>query len=261
MTPFERLTEIVETLCSENGCPWDQAQTYHSLRSSLIEETYEIIEAIETENLDQFCEELGDLLSVIMLLSQIAKDDGDFDIDQVVGTIADKLVRRHPHVFGDLQVDNADQVLQNWEEIKLSEKGYEDRKSALDGVPVVLPSLQRAQKLQKKAARVGFDWENVTDLLPKLREEIREIEECLEKGELDQVEMEVGDLLFAVVNLARFLNIEAEDALRQSNRKFERRFQQMEAVIESFGQQLTDYNLGQLDQLWETVKAAESAAK
>ena len=126
---------------------------------------------------------------------------------------------------------------------------------------MVLPSLQRAQKLQKKAARVGFDWENVTDLLPKLREEIREIEECLEKGELDQVEMEVGDLLFAVVNLARFLNIEAEDALRQSNRKFERRFQQMEAAIESCGQQLTDYNLGQLDQLWETVKAAESAAK
>ena len=201
-----------------------------------------------------------------MLLSQIAKDDGDFDIDQVISTIADKLVRRHPHVFGDLQVDNANQVLQNWEEIKLSEKGYEDRKSALDGVPVVLPSLQRAQKLQKKAARVGFDWENVTDLLPKLREEIREIEECLETGESDQVEsvqveMEVGDLLFTVVNLARVLNIEAEDALRQSNRKFERRFQQMEAVIESCGQQLTDYNFAQLDQLWEAVKAAESIAE
>ena len=266
MTPFERLTRIVETLCSENGCPWDRAQTYHSLRSNLIEETYEIIEAIETDNLDQFCEELGDLLSVIMLLSQIAKDDGDFDIDQVINTIADKLVRRHPHVFGDLQVDNANQVLRNWEEIKLSEKGYEDRKSALDGVPVVLPSLQRAQKLQKKAARVGFDWENVTDLLPKLREEIREIEECLETGESDQVEsgqveMEVGDLLFTVVNLARVLNIEAEDALRQSNRKFERRFQQMEAVIESCGQQLTDYNFEQLDQLWEAVKAAESIAE
>ena len=219
------------------------------------------MKAIENEESTKICEELGDLLSVIMLHARIGQEKQNFDIDEILTNISDKLVRRHPHVFSDLQIDNTSQVIQNWEQIKLGEEGYQDRKSALDGVPIALPSLQRAEKLQTKAARVGFDWNNVAEVLPKLKEEIREIEDCLDKGQVDQVKMEIGDLLFSVVNLARFLDVEAESALRQSSRKFERRFHKMEAQISFRGHQLTDYNLEQLDQVWETVKAGELSAQ
>ncbi len=257
MKSFEELESIVATLRSENGCPWDREQTHQSLKSNLLEETYEIIEAIESNDSAKICEELGDLLSVIMLQARIGQESGSFDIEQVLTKISEKLIRRHPHVFSGLNVKNTNQVIQNWEQIKLSEEGYQDRNSALDGVPIALPSLQRAEKLQTKAARVGFDWNNVAEVLPKIKEEIEEIEACLIDGPIDQVEMEVGDLLFSIVNLARFLNVEAESALRKSNQKFESRFHQMEAHISARGHQLTDYSLEQLDQIWEMVKSDE----
>ena len=255
MKLFEELKSIIATLRSEDGCPWDREQTHQSLKSNLLEETYEIIEAIESNDSAKICEELGDLLSVIMLQARIGQESGNFDIEQVLAKISEKLIRRHPHVFSDLSVKSTNQVIQNWEKIKLSEEGYQDRDSALDGVPIALPSLQRAEKLQTKAARVGFDWDNVTEVLPKLKEEIEEIEACLIDGPIDQVEMEVGDLLFSVVNLARFLNVEAESALRKSNQKFESRFHQMEAHVSACGHELTDYSLEQLDQIWEMVKS------
>ena len=248
MTPFERLTEIVETLCSENGCPWDQAQTYHSLRSSLIEETYEIIEAIETENLDQFCEELGDLLSVIMLLSQIAKDDGDFDIDQVVGTIADKLVRRHPHVFGDNEAETAEEVKQNWENIKQKERGESSR---LSGIPANLPALAYSQLVQERASMAGFDWNGLEGPLDKIVEEISEFNEA--KTELEH-QWEIGDILFSVVNLSRWINLSAEESLRLTNKRFSRRFEFMENKCKELGLDFISLNMESKEELWKEAK-------
>ena len=248
MTPFERLTEIVETLCSENGCPWDQAQTYHSLRSSLIEETYEIIEAIETENLDQFCEELGDLLSVIMLLSQIAKDDGDFDIDQVVGTIADKLVRRHPHVFGDNEAETAEEVKQNWENTKQKERGESSR---LSGIPANLPALAYSQLVQERASMAGFDWNGLEGPLDKIVEEISEFNEA--KTELEH-QWEIGDILFSVVNLSRWINLSAEESLRLTNKRFSRRFEFMENKCKELGLDFISLNMESKEELWKEAK-------
>ena len=201
---FDQLVQVVATLRGENGCPWDKAQTHETLKGDLIEETYEVIEAIDAKSSDKLQEELGDLLMNVMLHAQIAKDQGDFSINEVVRSITDKLIRRHPHVFGDVDANDTETVLQNWEAIKRSEPGYEDRKSVLDGVPESLPSLLRAQKIQNRAARVGFDWDTVADVLPKLEEEIEEVKASVEKGDTGEIEMEIGDLLFSVVNLCRF---------------------------------------------------------
>ena len=229
---FDQLVQVVAALRGENGCPWDKAQTHETLKSDLIEETYEVIEAIDAKSSDKLQEELGDLLLLVMLNAQIAKDQGDFSINEVVRSITDKLIRRHPHVFGDVDAKDTETVLQNWEAIKRAEAGYEDRTSVLDGVPESLPSLLRAQKIQNKAARVGFDWDTVADVLPKLEEEIEEVKASVEKGDTAEIEMEIGDLLFSVVNLCRFLDVQAEEALRQAVRKFTNRFQKMEETLE-----------------------------
>ena len=255
---FDRLVQIVETLRGENGCPWDQAQTHETLKSDLIEESYEVIEAIDSKDSGKLKEELGDLLMQVMLHAQIAKDDGSFSINEVIQSIADKLIRRHPHVFGDVKVNDVDEVLANWEEIKRNEVGYEDRKSVLDGIPDFLPGLHRAQKIQRRAARVGFDWDDISDVLPKLEEELEEIKECIQEGDQAEIEMEIGDLLFSVVNLCRFLNVQAEEALRKANRKFIGRFEKMEAELEQRGKTFADYDLAGLDRIWETAKNKES---
>ena len=254
---FDQLVQVVATLRSENGCPWDKAQTHETLKSDLIEETYEVIEAIDAKSSDKLEEELGDLLLLVMLNAQIAKDQGDFSINEVVRSITDKLIRRHPHVFGDVDVKDTETVLQNWEAIKRSEAGYEDRTSVLDGVPESLPSLLRAQKIQNKAARVGFDWDTVTDVLPKLEEEIEEVKASVKKGDTAEIEMEIGDLLFSVVNLCRFLDVQAEEALRQAVRKFTTRFQKMEETLEGRGKSFNDYDLAGLDLIWEEAKKEE----
>ena len=255
---FGSLVEVIATLRGENGCPWDREQTHTSLKPTLLEETYETVEAIDSGNPDKLKEELGDLLLNIMLQAQIAAEDHNFDIYDVVETLTAKLIRRHPHVFGDVQVDNADEVVENWETIKRQEAGYEDRKSILDGIPNALPALLRGQKIQKRVAHVGFDWDNTDDVVAKIDEELEEVKESLQRNVTDDVEMEIGDLLFAVVNLCRFIDLQAEEALRKSNRKFITRFKRVESELEKKGKSITDQTLAELDEIWEDVKADES---
>ncbi len=255
---FESLVEVIATLRGENGCPWDREQTHTSLKSTLIEETYETVEAIDSGDPRKLKEELGDLLLNVMLQAQIAAENQDFDIYDVIDTLTEKLIRRHPHVFGDVDVDNAEEVVKNWEAIKSQEAGYEDRKSVLDGIPNALPALLRGQKIQKRAARVGFDWDDIADVVAKVDEELLEVKESLQKNDSDAVEMEIGDLLFAVVNLCRFVDLQAEETLRKSNRKFIARFKRMEAELEKQGKTISEQTLTELDEIWEDVKKDES---
>ena len=254
---FDQLVQVFAALRSENGCPWDRDQTHESIKPDLIEETYEVIEAIDAGDATKLREEIGDLLANVMLHAQIARDEGEFDISDVIKTLTEKLIRRHPHVFGDQEANNADQVVKNWEQIKQSESGYEDRKSALDGVPDHLPNLQRAQKLQRKAARVGFDWNDVSDVLPKIDEEIAELKASLRENNREDIELEIGDLLFSIVNLCRFLDVQAEEALRKASRKFVSRFKAMEKELERRGDSFKDYDLAGLDEIWNRAKERE----
>ena len=251
---FEELANVIATLRSENGCPWDRAQTHETLKPTLIEETYEVVEAIDAAIPAKLKEELGDLLLNVMLQAQIAADNQHFTIGDVIQTITEKLIRRHPHVFGDVAADDTDTVAKNWEAIKRQERGYEDRHSVLDGVPDALPSLQKSQKLQRRAAAVGFDWEEIAEVIAKVDEEVAEVKASLKANEPDATEMELGDLLFTVVNLCRFMNIQAEEALRQANRKFTARFKWMEAEIERRGTSFEDADLAELDVIWEAAK-------
>lgn len=259
--PFDQLVQVFAALRSENGCPWDREQTHESIKPDLIEETYEVIEAIDARDTPKLREELGDLLGNVMLHAQIARDEGEFDINDIITILMEKLIRRHPHVFGDEDANDADQVLKNWEQIKRSESGYEDRESVLDGVPDHLPSLQRAQKIQRKAARVGFDWNEVSDVLPKIDEEIAELKASIQENDCEEIELEIGDLLFSIVNLCRFLDVRAEEALRKANRKFVRRFKAMEKELERRGDSFKDYDLAGLDEIWDRAKESEVEVK
>jgi tetrapyrrole methylase family protein/MazG family protein len=255
---FGKLVEVVAALRGENGCPWDKEQTHSTLKSSLLEETYEVIEAIDGEvsatSPTKLKEELGDLLMQVMLHAQIAQDENKFNIGDVIQAITEKLIRRHPHVFGDVQVENTDQVLSNWEAIKRSEETSQDRESLMDGIPIQLPSLMRARKIQNKASQVGFDWKRGEDVLPKIQEEFEELKDSMKLSEQVEIEMEIGDLLFSIVNLSRFLNVDPEEALRKVNEKFIRRFQMMETEIKRQGKRFEDYDLEGLDEFWEKAK-------
>lgn len=255
---FKSLVEVIATLRGENGCPWDREQTHTSLKSTLIEETYETVEAIDSAQPDKLKEELGDLLLNIMLQAQIAAENRDFDIYDVIDTLTEKLIRRHPHVFGDVNVENSDDVVKNWEAIKKEEAGNEDRESILDGIPIALPALLRGQKIQKRAARVGFDWDHIQDVISKVDEELAEVKESLKKNQQAEIEMEIGDLLFAIVNLCRFVELQAEETLRKSNRKFIQRFKRMEKILEKQGKDISEQSLTTLDAIWEEVKKDES---
>lgn len=254
---FESLVEVIATLRSENGCPWDREQTHASLKPTLIEETYETVEAIDSGKPEKLKEELGDLLLNIMLQAQIAAESKDFNIYDVIDSLTEKLIRRHPHVFGDVNVENAEDVVKNWEAIKSQEAGYEDRESVLDGIPIDLPTLLRAQKIQKRASRVGFDWKEIKDVIDKVDEELVEVKESLNRNASDEIEMEIGDLLFAVVNLCRFMDLQAEETLRKSNRKFIKRFKQMEIELQKQGKNIKEQSLATLDKIWEDVKKDE----
>ena len=251
---FGELVEVIAALRGENGCPWDKEQTHSTLKPSLLEESYEVIEAIDAEDPTKLQEELGDLLMQVMLHAQIAQDENKFNIGNVIQTIIEKLIRRHPHVFSDVRVKDAAQVLSNWEAIKKSEKSSQDRKSLMDGIPIQLPSLMRARKIQSKASRVGFDWKRSEDVLPKIQEEFEELKDSIKSCEQADVEMEIGDLLFSIVNLSRFLNIDPENALRKANAKFIQRFKMMEAEIKHQGKRFEDYDLEGLDEFWEKAK-------
>ncbi len=254
MSNFERLVEVVRRLRAPDGCPWDREQTHESLLSDLLEESYEFMEAVELGDDKHMEEELGDLLLQVVLHSQIAVEENRFDVQSVAGEIADKLVRRHPHVFGEQVVSGTDEVLQNWEQIKLTEKGKEDRKSILDGIPKQLPALHRAQKVQKKVSRFGFDWKTVGPALDKVEEEFAEFREALESGDMDHAEDELGDILFSVVNVARHSGISAEDALRRTIKKFTTRFNHIEESYGFDSDKIKNATLEELDAAWEKSK-------
>ncbi|MGG1680142.1 nucleoside triphosphate pyrophosphohydrolase [Neobacillus sp. NRS-1170] len=252
---FSKLREIIAELRGPEGCPWDKEQTHESLKKYLIEETYEVIEAINNEDIDHLVEELGDVLLQVMLHAQIGEDDGYFSIDDVIEGLSAKMVRRHPHVFGNAKADNAEEVVQNWQEIKRQEKG-ETRSTILEGVSKSLPNLLRAYELQKKAAKVGFDWQEITPALEKVKEELEEFVQELNGTEESRelAKKEFGDLLFAFVNVARFLKIHPEEALFETNEKFTRRFQYVEEMVEKSGRAFEDHTLEELDQYWDEAK-------
>lgn len=261
--PFRRLVEIMERLLAPDGCPWDREQTHRTLRPYVVEEAYEVCEAIDEEDWDELRGELGDLGLQIVFHAALARREGRFDVDDVYGAICDKLVRRHPHVFGDVVADDSGRVLKNWEAIKRAEreeKAEGDKPvSALDGVPKALPALQRAARLQSKAARVGFDWDQIDPVWEKVHEEIDELRVEHERLDAEKREEELGDLFFALVNLARFLDIDPEQAVHAANAKFDRRFRGVETLARESGRRLEDMDLGQMDVLWEQVKKAEKA--
>ncbi len=247
---FASLKDIVARLRSPDGCPWDKKQTHASLQPFLIEECYEVLQAIEEGEPQGLCEELGDLLLQIMLHAQIASEAGQFDIDDVVASIAGKLVHRHPHVFGSEEVKEAKQVELNWEVLKQEEKGTEE--SLLSGVPEMMPALAYSQSVQRRAAAVGFDWEKVDEILDKLAEEVAEIKRA--SSQQERVE-EFGDLLFTLANIARRLNIDLETALRSANRRFCQRFKYMEQVCRERGIEISSLSLEEQNALWEEAKA------
>lgn len=250
---FFKLREIIAALRGPNGCPWDKKQTHKSLKKYLIEETYELIDAINRGEDDLLVEELGDVLLQVMLHAQIGEDEGYFSIDDVIEGISNKMVRRHPHVFGNATADNADEVVTLWEDIKKQEKGSKE-KSILEDVGYDIPNLIRAYDLQKKAAKVGFDWETVGPALEKVREELKELEQELEKGTEDAIKDEFGDILFALVNVARFLKLQPEEALFQANEKFKRRFEFIEKQVKESGKPFREYSLEELDEFWNEAK-------
>ncbi len=257
--PLDSLVDIMGRLRGEGGCPWDREQDHHTLTRYLLEETYEVLEAIQQENMYNICEELGDLLLQIVFHAQIARENGLFDINDVVQGISQKMIHRHPHVFGNVKVNNTDEVLTNWEIIKQSEKegGAEKKESLLDGIPRGLPALSRSYKIQAKAARVGFDWPDYHGALDKIYEELAEWKEALVNGRRDKIELETGDILFAVVNTARLTGIDPEVALLATNNKFIRRFEFMEREASLKGVNLSSMTLAEMDELWEKAKNKE----
>jgi MazG family protein len=256
---FDRLVKIVSRLRRlRGGCPWDLKQTPDSLKPFLIEEAYEVIEAIESKNNARMIEELGDLLYQVLFHAQLAKEEGRFTIQDVLKATADKMVRRHPHVFRRDQAARrtrtAEEVLARWEELKANEKGNRHRTSVLDGVPKHLPALLRAQQLQSRAARVGFDWPALEPVLKKVREELREFEKARRGRSRIRTEDELGDVLFALVNLARFLKINPEDALRKTSQRFIQRFRYIEQAASKKGRPVKDLSPSEMDRLWEEAK-------
>ena len=257
MAEVARLREIVARLRAPGGCPWDREQTHASLRAGAIEEVYELVEAIDAGEDGHFKEELGDLLLQVMMHAQIAEEERRFDIEEIAAGVAEKLVRRHPHVFGETKLGDSEAVLKQWDEIKRAERetgGAPANASALDGVSAALPALMRAEKVQKRAARVGFDWERLDAVIAKMREEVAEVEEEIGSGDRTRLEEELGDLLFTVVNLTRKAKFDAEILLNQATGKFVRRFHALEAEAARLGKGVPELSPAEMDVLWERAK-------
>jgi MazG family protein len=245
---FNEFVQIVERLRIE--CPWDKEQTNDTIKAATIEEAYEVVEAIDNKDYDELRKELGDLLLHVVFHTVIAEESNHFKIDDVIESIQEKLIRRHPHVFGDKEVSGAEEVKTNWEEIKLSE----GRTNLLDGMPPLLPALQLAHRIQEKVSKVGFDWEKKEDVWKKVIEEIEEMHRSEKDGTHDELEGEIGDVIFALVNYARFLRINPENALRKTNKKFIKRFGYVEKKITESGRKLSESTLKEMDILWEESK-------
>lgn len=253
---FHDLVQIVRILRAPGGCDWDRAQTHVSIRRNFLEEAYEVAEAIDEGSPDHLKEELGDVLLQVVFHASLEEDAGRFDIDAVADGVCRKLIYRHPHVFGNVSVSSTDEILSNWEDLKKKEKGQESQADAVDAVARTLPALWRAEKVQKKAAKVGFDWPDISGAMDKLREEANELSDAL-SGRGDPVE-ELGDLLFAAVNVSRFLKADPEDALHAASDKFARRFRLVEQAAAARGQSLESLTLAQLDALWNEAKHTEA---
>lgn len=261
MKEFDQLVELMDILRGENGCPWDKEQTRETLKPMLVEEAFEVIEAMESPG--DLREELGDLLFQIVFHSRIAKENGEFTVAEVVRGIHEKMVRRHPHVFGDQNLSTSAEVLRSWEEIKKSEKSSQAKppqESLLDGIPKSLPALYQALQLTAKAARVGFDWPDVESIADKMREELDELIRARDENDIEKVIDEIGDVLFVAVNLARRCGADPETALSRTNRKFKERFQCMETSFSQAGVSMTKATLAELEARWQEAKRKESEA-
>jgi XTP/dITP diphosphohydrolase len=245
---FERLLNIMDELREQ--CPWDKKQTLQTLRHLTIEETYELGDAILDNDLNEVKKELGDLLLHIVFYAKIGSETNDFDIADVCNEICDKLIHRHPHIYGDVKVENEEEVKQNWEKLKLKE----GKKSVLEGVPRSLPALVKASRIQDKVKGVGFDWEEPHQVWDKVQEELQELQEEVKSGNQDKIEDEFGDVLFSMINYARFLNVNPEDALERTNKKFIKRFQYLESKADELGKPLMDMTLTEMDVFWNEAK-------
>jgi MazG family protein len=270
---FDKLVAVQAKLRAPNGCPWDREQTHESLRTYLIEEAYEVLEALEGRDDAKFTEEMGDLLLQIVFHSQIAQETGRFTVSDVIREIHDKMIRRHPHVFGETRAKNSSEVLRNWEQIKAEERRVAEKGKAgagsknvagaslLDGVSVSLPATLEGFQLTRKAARMGFDWKDAGGIFEKMSEETAELRSALETTEAGRIEEELGDLLFAAVNLARFLKMDPEIALKKANAKFARRFRAMEKLARESGRELKNLPRDQMEHLWDVTKQAEGTGQ
>jgi nucleoside triphosphate diphosphatase len=245
---FKELVDIVRKLRVE--CPWDREQTNDSIKAATIEEAYEVVESIDNKDYDELKKELGDLLLHVIFHSIIAEEGNNFKLEEVIASVKEKLIRRHPHVFGDVVVENSEHVKRNWEVIKLKE----GRDSILDGVPQIMPALQRAYRLQEKASKVGFDWNNKEDVWSKVEEELLEIKDAINENNVEELEKEFGDLFFSLVNFSRFLKINPENALRKTNNKFIKRFNYIEKRLKESGKNINESNLEEMDGYWNESK-------
>jgi XTP/dITP diphosphohydrolase len=249
---FLRLVKIMDEL--REGCPWDRKQTIQTLRSLTIEETYELADAITDGDWKGIKEELGDMMLHILFYARIGREQGQFTIDEMINGICDKLVHRHPHIYGDVKVRNEEDVKKNWEQLKMKE----GKTSVLSGVPVSLPAVVKATRIQEKAKQVGFEWDNKSDVWKKVEEEMAELQEAVKEGSADKMEDEFGDVMFSLINYARFLQVDAEGALERTNKKFIYRFQQMEHMAAAAGKKLDELTLAEMDAMWNTIKQKPS---
>ena len=254
LNSLSKLIKITDTLMGKDGCPWDKVQTRESLKPYLVEETYEVLDALDANDPEKIKDELGDLLYQILFHSKISSLKGEFNFRDVIDNLSEKMVRRHPHVFKEGELNTPDQVVKQWEEIKRNEKNQANQKSILDNIPKNLPSLLRAQKLQKKAAKEGFDWDQISDVFDKLDEEVAEFKEAVLKKKSADIQNEIGDIIFVITNIAKCYKIDAEEALRSTNNRFIKRFQYIEQKIKAKGKTLKDSPLEEMERYWQEAK-------
>ena len=254
---FNKLVDIMSKLRSPGGCPWDIKQTHETLQNCMVEETYELLDAINHNDIPRIKEELADILFLVIFHSRIAEESGHFDIEDIVIEGIEKMISRHPHVFGDKKIKTSEEALHQWENSKCEVSKNQNRKSAVDGIPCKLTALQKAVKIQKKAAKVGFDWKNINGVVEKIEEELHELKTEIKSDNKDKITEELGDFLFSVVNLSRFIDTEPEYALHKTIKKFVNRFRKMEKTIKKSGKKMQDMTLKELDNYWETAKKKE----
>ncbi|MGE4319352.1 MAG: nucleoside triphosphate pyrophosphohydrolase [Deferribacterales bacterium] len=257
MSEFEKLVNIVKKLRGENGCPWDREQNLYSIKNLFIEEAFELVDALDNEDIPNIREEIGDVLFHMVFHAAMAEDEGYFTLEDVLREISEKLVRRHPHVFGNTNVENTDEVLVNWDKIKLEEKKHKSKEFILDDIPNAYPSMLRAFKIQEKVRKVGFDWNNADDCMEKVNEEFNEFTDAVRSGTKEEMEHELGDIFFALINISRFLKINPDEALRKANGRFTDRFNFIEKSLKAEGRQCSEASLEEMEKLWQEAKKSE----